>query len=203
MTAIGLTGGIGSGKSAVGGMLASHGAAVIEADRVVHELQQPGQAVFDEIVRRFGPGVVTSSGELDREALASIVFDDPAARRDLEAIVWPAVGVELARLRAAAEDRGRIVVLDIPLLAEAGPDAKARWALDGVVVVDCPVEVAVARLVDWRGMSEQDAKARVEAQVSRDERLAAADFVIDNSGDLTHLAAEVDRCWTWIVTARS
>lgn len=203
MTVIGLTGGIGSGKSTVGEMLAARGALVVEADRIVHQLQEPGQAVFDEIVRRFGDGVLAVSGELDRDALGAIVFDDPAARNDLEAIVHPAVGAEMARLRAEGEDRGEIVVLDIPLLAEAGPDAKGRWGLDSVVVVDCPVDLAVARLVEHRGMSEADARARMAAQVSRADRLAAADFVVDNSGDLAHLAAEVDRCWAWIETLRS
>ena len=203
MTAVGLTGGIGSGKSTVGALLADRGAGGIEADRSVHQLQEPGQAVFDEIVRRFGDGVIAVSGELDRDALGSIVFDDPAARSDLEAIVHPAVGVEMTRLRAEAEDRGEVVVLDIPLLAEAGPDAKARWALDAIVVVDCAVDLAVARLAEHRGMSEDDARARMAAQVSRDDRRAVADFVIDNSGDLTHLTAEVDRCWAWIETLRS
>ena len=203
MTAIGLTGGIGSGKSTVGALFAERGAVVIEADRIVHQLQEPGQAVFDEIVRRFGDGVLTASGELDRQALASVVFGDPAARTDLEGIVFPAVGVEMTRLRAEAEDRGEIVVLDIPLLAEAGPDAKGRWALDAIVVVDCPVDLAVARLVEDRGMSEEDARARMAAQVSRDDRLAVADFVVDNSEDLAHLADQVDRCWAWIEGLRS
>lgn len=179
-------------------MLAARGASVIEADAVVHALQVPGQAVFGAIVERFGDGVLTVDGELDRGALAEIVFHDDSARRELEALVHPAVLVELGRLRLEAEARGDVVVLDIPLLAEAGPAAKSRWGLDGVVVVDCPVDVAVGRLVELRGMTDDDARARVYAQVSRKDRLAAADFVIDNSGDLTALEAEVDRCWTWI-----
>ena len=203
MTAVGLTGGIGSGKSTVGALLAERGAVVIEADRIVHQLQEPGQAVFDEIVRRFGERVLTASGELDRQALASVVFGDPGPRSDLEAIVFPAVGVEMTRLRAEAEDRGELVVLDIPLLAEAGPDAKGRWALDGIVVVDCAVDLAVARLVEDRGMSEEDARARMAAQVSRADRLAVADFVVDNSGDLAQLADQVDRCWAWMEGLRS
>ena len=203
MTAVGLTGGIGSGKSTVGALLAARGAAVVEADDVVHQLQRPGQQVFDAIVSRFGDGVLTIEGELDRGALAEIVFHDPDARRELEAMVHPAVVAEMGRLRLEAEARGDVIVLDIPLLAEAGPDAKTRWALDGVVVVDCPVDVAVARLVELRGMTDDDARSRVYAQASRKERLAAADFVIDNSGDLAQLESEVDRCWVWIETLRS
>ena len=203
MTAIGLTGGIGSGKSTVGALLAARGAAVVEADVVVHQLQRPGQSVFDAIVERFGDGVLDVGGELDRGALAEIVFHDSDARRELEGLVHPAVVGEMARLRSEAEARGDVVVLDIPLLAEAGPDAKTRWALDGVVVVDCPIDLAVARLVETRGMRDDDARARIYAQASRKDRLAAADFVIDNSVDLAHLESEVDRCWAWIQTLRS
>lgn len=173
---------------------------MIEADAVVHGLQVPGQPVFDAIVGRFGDGVLTVDGELDRGALAAIVFHDDAVRRELEALVHPAVLVEMGRLRLEAEARGDVVVLDIPLLAEAGPEAKVRWGLDGVVVVDCPVDVAVARLVGSRGMTDDDARARVYAQASRKDRLAAADFVVDNSGDLAYLESEVARCWAWIQT---
>ena len=200
---VGLTGGIGSGKSTVGVMLRDRGAVVIEADEVVHHLQQPGQEVFDRIVSRFGKSVLSADGGLDRDGLASIVFEDPAARRDLEEIVHPAVGVELARLRTEAQAAGSPVVLDIPLLAEAGADAKGRWALDGVIVVDCPVETALERLVSLRDMPEAQARARLAAQVSREERLSIADFVVDNSGDLAQLGDEVERCWAWIVALRS
>lgn len=203
MTAVGLTGGIGSGKSSVGGLLAARGAAVLEADAVVHDLQRVGQPVFDAIVSRFGDGVLTVEGELDRGALAEIVFHDPEARRELEALVHPAVLVEMGRMRSEAEARGDVVVLDIPLLAEVGPDAKTRWALDGVVVVDCPVDVALSRLVELRGMTDDDARSRVYAQASRKVRLEAADFVVDNSQDLAHLRVEVDRCWAWIRTLRT
>lgn len=198
MTAVGLTGGIGSGKSTVGELLAERGAAVIEADDVVHRLQRAGQPVFDAIVSRFGEGILTLEGELDRRALAEIVFHDEAARRELEALVHPAVLAEMGRLRLDAEARGDVVVLDVPLLAEAGPEARSRWALAGVIVVDCPVDVAIGRLMELRGMSDDDARSRVYAQVSRKRRLEAADFVIDNSGDLTQLRSEVDRCWEWI-----
>lgn len=171
---------------------------MIDADEVVHALQRRGQPVFEAIVSRFGESVVGPDGELDRSALAALVFDDPVARSALEAIVHPAVGVEMGRLRENAAASGKVVVLDIPLLAEAGADAKKRWALDGVIVVDCSIEVAVKRLVGLRGMSEDDARARVGAQVSREERLAVADFVIRNSKGLKHLEREVERCWEWI-----
>lgn len=184
----------------MGQLLTARGAVVVEADAIVHALQKPGQAVFDAIVDRFGDGVLTLDGELDRAALAAIVFHEPELRRELEAIVHPEVLRELGRLRAEGEERGEVVVLDVPLLAEAGPEARATWELDGVIVVDCPVDVALRRLVEQRGMTDDDARSRVYAQVSRKERLAAADFVIDNSGDLAHLESEVDRCWAWIQT---
>ncbi|HUR48025.1 MAG TPA: dephospho-CoA kinase [Acidimicrobiales bacterium] len=203
MTAVGLTGGIGSGKSTVGQLLSARGALVVEADDVVHQLQRPGQPVFDAIARRFGDGVLTVDGALDRAALAEIVFHDTEARRELEAIVHPEVLRELGRLRVEAEARGDVIVLDVPLLAEAGPEARTRWGLDGIVVVDCPVDVAVTRLIELRGMTDDDARSRVYAQVSRKVRLEAADFVIDNSGDLAHLETEVDRCWLWVETLRS
>ena len=203
MTAVGLTGGIGSGKSTVGQLLGERGAAVLEADDVVHRLQRPGQPVFDAIIERFGGGVLTIDGALDRAALAEIVFHDADARRELEALVHPAVRVEMGRLRVEAEARGDVVVLDIPLLAEAGPQARTRWGLDGVIVVDCSIDAAVARLIQQRGMTDDDARSRVYAQASRTDRLAAADFVVDNSGDLAHLAAEVERCWAWIQTLGS
>jgi dephospho-CoA kinase len=193
---IGLTGGIGSGKSTVGRMLDGRDdVTVIEADAVVHGLQRKGEPVFDEIVERFGDGIVAADGELDREALGRIVFADDSARRDLEAIVHPAVGVEMVRLRSLAESKGEVVFLDIPLLAEGGPDAKERWGLDAVVVVYCPLETAIDRLVNQRGMNEGDARARAAAQLSPEDRRTAADFIVDNSMGLAELELEVDRLW--------
>jgi dephospho-CoA kinase len=192
---VGLTGGIGSGKSTVSALLAARGAVIIDADTVTRELQLPGQRVFARIVERFGDGVVTSSGELDRPALAAIVFHDPDALADLNRIVHPAVGAEIAR--RVEEERGsdRVVVLDIPLLAE-----NPRRDLEAMVVVDAPVQVAVDRLVRQRGMDEADAWARVARQASREERLAKADRVIENSGDRLSLEAQVDDLWTWLLT---
>lgn len=191
---VGLTGGIGSGKSTVSAMLAERGATVIDADAITRELQVPGQPVLAAIVARFGPAVLDGDGELDRQGLADVVFADPAALADLNAIVHPAVGAEIARRLEAAEATGGIVVLDIPLLVESGRDDLAA-----TVVVDVDPDVAVERLVAHRGLDPDDARARQARQAGREERLARADHVIANHGDLDDLAAEVDRCWDWLV----
>ena len=200
MVVVGLTGGIGAGKSTVSAMLADRGAVVVDADVVAREVVVPGGPAYDAVVDRFGPGVVAADGTLDRAGLAQVVFADGAARADLEAIVHPAVKAAMDERVAAEAGSGHVVVLDIPLLVESRAE---RHGLAGVVVVDCPVETAVRRLVERRGLAEDDARARVAAQASRAERLARADFVIDNAGDLTHLAAEVERCWAWIEGLRA
>lgn len=198
---MGLTGGIGSGKSTVAGMLAQRGAVIIDADVIAREVVAPGGPAHAAVVARFGPAVVAKDGNLDRPALAAAVFgDDQAAldrRKDLNGIVHPAVGAEIMRRLAAAgeADPDAVVVLDVPLLAEVGRD---RYPVAGVLVVDGPVEVAVARLVADRGFSEEDARARVAAQATREERRAIADVVLDNSGDLDHLEGEVERAWSYI-----
>jgi len=166
---------------------------VIDADAIVHEVQAPGGAAFQPIVDRFGPGVVTADGTLDRPAVAAIVFNDPAALADINAITHPIVGQVIFDRLAAQADTDHVVVLDVPLLVETGRDNTA-----GVMVVDCPVEVAVARAVARGPASEEDVRKRIAAQATREERLARADFVIDNSGDRGHLEAEVDRAWAWI-----
>ncbi|MGB5756656.1 MAG: dephospho-CoA kinase [Acidimicrobiales bacterium] len=195
MLLVALTGGIGSGKSSVSARLAERGAAIVDADEVVKQLQRPGQAVFVAMVERWGDGIVRESGELDRQAVADLVFADEAELKALNKIVHPAVRREMARQAEALADTDRFVVLDIPLLAEG--DAGKRGA-EAVIVVDCPVETAIERLVAHRGFSRADAEARMAAQVTREERLALADFVIDNSGDLDHLHTEVERCWSWL-----
>ncbi len=196
MVVVGLTGGIGSGKSTVARLLAERGAQVVDADLVAREVVAPGGTAHDAVVERFGSSVVADDGSLDRPALAALVFGDDAARTDLNGIVHPAVHDEvLRRVAAAAADPDAVVVLDIPLLAEVGRDS---YPLAGVIVVDAPVDVAVARLVADRGFTEEDARARVAAQASRQERLAIADVVIDNSGDLGHLRSEAERAWAWI-----
>jgi dephospho-CoA kinase len=193
MILVGLTGGIGAGKSTVSALLAGRGAVVIDADAITRALQEPGQPVLAAIVDRFGSGVLTPDGCLDRAGLAEIVFGDPDALRDLNAIVHPAVGAEIARRIAAEQDSGRIVVLDVPLLVETGRDG-----LSGIVVVDVPTDTAVERLVVHRGMSEDDARARVAVQASRDERLAKADVVIDNSSTREALEKRVAEVWAWM-----
>lgn len=195
---MGLTGGIGSGKSTVSALLAAKGAVVIDADAIVHEVQAPGGAAFQPIVDRFGPGVVTAEGTLDRPAIAAIVFNDPAALADLNAMTHPIVGQVIFDRLAAQAETDNVVVLDVPLLVETGRDNTA-----GVMVVDCPVEVAVARAVARGPATESDVRARIAAQATREERLAKADFVIDNSGDRGHLEAEVDRAWAWIQSLRA
>jgi dephospho-CoA kinase len=189
---VGLTGGIGSGKSTVAALLAAKGAVVLDADAITRELQQPGTPVFDSMVARFGPDILAADGTLDRAAVAAIVFNDAAAKKDLEAIVHPAVAAEMLRRLEAERDTDHVVVYDVPLLVEAG-----RRGFGGVIVVDVDPEVAVERLVRQRGMSEADARARMANQVGRAERLAVADQVIDNSGSREDLAARVDEVWAW------
>jgi dephospho-CoA kinase len=195
---VGLTGGIGSGKSTVSAMLAERGAVVIDADVVAREVVEPGQPAYAAVVERFGPGVVAADGTLDRAAIAAIVFNDRDALKDLEAITHPAVGARMVELMQAQADTENVVVLDVPLLVEKG-----TYETAGTIVVDVDPEIAVRRLVEQRGMSEGDARRRMAAQVSREERLAKADFVIPNDGSLEELRAEVDRCWTWLEKLRA
>ena len=190
---IGLTGGIGVGKSSVAALFLQRGAVVIDADDLAREVVEPGQPGYTAVVERFGPSVVAGDGRLDRKALADIVFADPAARADLEAVVHPAVAALRERRLAGLEDTDRVVVAVVPLLVEVGWDDA-----DAVVVVDCPEEVAVRRLVEGRGMDEADVRRRIGAQATRAQRLARADLVIRNDGTPADLAAEVDRAWEWI-----
>lgn len=195
MAVVGLTGGIGSGKSTVAALLAARGAVIVDADQLARASMAPGGAAYGGVVARFGPQVVSADGTIDRSRLASVVFADPAARADLEALVHPWVRAGVAERVGAEAGTGRVVVVEIPLLAES---PSSRGGLDAVVVVDCPEDVAVARLVGHRGMAEAAARARVAAQASRQERLALADFVVDNAGSPGDLAAQADRCWAWI-----
>jgi dephospho-CoA kinase len=187
---IGLTGGIGSGKSTVATLLAQRGARVIDADRIAREVVEPGTPGLAAVVAEFGDGVLTPDGALDRPALASRVFADPAARARLDAVVHPLVRARAAELVAEAP-ADAVVVQDVPLLVESGQAA----AFDLVLVVETDLETRVARLVD-RGLSAEDARARIAVQATDEQRRAVADVVLRNDGDRAALAAQVDRCWT-------
>ena len=188
---VGLTGGIGSGKSTVAAMLAERGAVVVDADQLAREAVVVGTDGYRAVVDRFGSEVVAGDGTLDRRALAGVVFDDPAALADLNAIVHPAVRAAIAERVAELAGTDAVVVLEIPLLVESG----LSYGASRVIVVDCPEDVAVGRLGQARGMDEADARRRIAAQVSRAERLAAADVVIDNAGPLDDLGPQVDALW--------
>ena len=200
MLAVGLTGGIGAGKSSVADLLVERGAVLIDADRIAREVVVPGGPAYAPLVERFGPGIVAPDGTIDRPALAALAFADPEALAALNAITHPAIGVVMTERRAAQEGGDAVVVLDVPLLTPAHRDL---LSLAVVVVVDCPVDLAVARLVEQRGFSRADAEARVAAQVPREERLAGADYVVDNAGDRPHLVAEVDRVWAELERRRA
>jgi dephospho-CoA kinase len=190
MILVGLTGGIGSGKSTVSALLAERGAVIVDADLATRAVQEPGSPVLDTLAERFGAHVITDAGMLDRAALASIVFADADALKDLNKIVHPAVAVEMNRQVLAERETDHVVVMDIPLLTE-----NPRIGLQAVIVVDVPVEVQVERLVKYRGFDEADARARIARQASREDRLKLATHVIDNSLALEHLVPQVDALW--------
>jgi dephospho-CoA kinase len=187
---VGLTGGIGSGKSEVSRRLAARGAVVIDADVLAREVVARGTDGLAEVVAAFGD-ILTPHGELDRPALGRVVFGDEAARRKLESIIHPRVRARAAELEAQAPPSS-VVVHDIPLLVETGQADR----FDVVLVVDVPLETQLERLVDVRGMNAEEARARIASQASRDDRLAAADVVVDNSGSLKDLDQRIDEIWT-------
>ena len=193
MILVGLTGGIGSGKSTISSLLEGKGAIIIDADAIVREVQLPGSPVLTELAEKFGSHVLATDGSLDRQAVANIVFTDPDALKALNAIVHPAVGKEMNRRMIEQRTTDHVVVLDIPLLTE-----NPREGLQGKIVVDVPVEVQVERLVKFRGFDEADARARISRQATREQRLATADFVVDNSGDLADLQPQIDKLWLWL-----
>ncbi len=195
MFLVGLTGGIGSGKSTVAAGLAGRGAAVVDADAISREIMEPGGAAYGPVVERFGPSIVGADGRIDRPAVAALVFNDPDALSDLNALTHPVIGQVMAERMAEAAARAEIVVLDIPLLNIATKD---RFTFGAIVVVDAPEDVAVERLVAQRGFREEDARARIAAQISREERRSLADLVLDNSGSRQALEAEIDRAWKWL-----
>lgn len=200
MLRIGLTGGIASGKSVALRRFAELGAVVVDHDLLAREAVAPGTTGLDAVVDQFGHAVLTADGELDRPALASIVFADDDARERLNAVVHP----EVRRLsaerdaQAGAADAGAVVVHDIPLLVEIG----AADTFHVVVVVDAPAELRLRRLVDGRGLSEGEARARIDAQAEDETRRAAADVVLDGTGTEAELRAQVDTLWERITAER-
>jgi dephospho-CoA kinase len=190
---VGLTGGIGSGKSTAARMLESKGAVLIDADAIAREVVDPGGPAYGPVVERFGDAIVAPDGTIDRKALAEIVFHDAQALADLNAATHPVIGQLMVEGRAAAERAGAVVVMDIPLLKATH---REQIGFDVVVVVDTPVDMAVQRLVGERGFDRADAEARLAAQITREERRALADVVLDNSGDIDALRAQVDRLWS-------
>ena len=190
MILVGLTGGIGAGKSTVSTLLAERGAVIVDADQIARDIQGPGSPVLDAMAERFGAHIIRDDGTLDRAAVAKIVFGDKSALDDLNGIVHPAMQAEIQRQIDAQKDTDRVVVLDFPLLGE-----NPRKGLAATIVVDIPIDVAVDRLVNQRGMLEDDARARITSQVARDTRLAAATHVLDNSGDRDSLVRQVDDLW--------
>lgn len=193
MLSVGLTGGIGSGKSAVSRLLVERGAVLVDADLVAREVVAPGTPGLAQVVAEFGPDVLRPDGALDREALGRRVFHDPAALARLNAVVHPLVGRRTVELAAAAAAEGTAVLVhDVPLLVEN--DLAGRYDL--VVVVDAPPELQLRRLVEQRGMTDSDARARMARQATREQRLAAADEVVCNDGTLEQLRTRVDALWS-------
>jgi dephospho-CoA kinase len=195
MLLVALTGGIGSGKSTVAQGLAERGATVIDADAISRQILEPGDLAYQPVIDHFGPEVVRPDGRIDRPSLAAAVFGNPDSLTELNRLTHPVIGRVMAERVGEVTEPGRVVVLDIPLLAILTKDL---FQLAAVIVVDVPEDVAVDRLVEQRGFSVDDAWARVAAQITRDERRQVADLVLDNSGDRCALESEIDRAWAWL-----
>lgn len=191
MILLGLTGGIGSGKSSVAQYLSARGAIVIDSDAIARELQAAGSPLLSQLVDRFGD-VLNEDGSLNRAKLAAIVFPSPENVKALNAVMHPAIGKEMSRRLDEQRDTNNIVVLDIPLLVE-----NPRKGLSGVIVVDVDTELAVERVVKHRGMNADDVRARISRQSTREQRRAIADRIIDNTGSLKDLEQQVDEVWQW------
>ncbi|HEY4557554.1 MAG TPA: dephospho-CoA kinase [Enteractinococcus sp.] len=194
MRHLALTGGIGSGKSTVAQFFAERGATIIDADAISRSLMEPGQQVLADVIETFGDHLLDDTGRLDRQALASIVFNDDDARQRLNAIVHPAVRAESQRQREealAADPDHAVIIQDIPLLVETGQAEN----FDGVIVVHADQPTRLQRLVEARGMTAEDARARIAAQATDEQRKAVADWLIDNSGSLKETEAQVDAVW--------
>ncbi|MCX6535371.1 MAG: dephospho-CoA kinase [Actinobacteria bacterium] len=195
MILIGLTGGIGCGKSEVSRLLEKRGAIVVDADLIVRELQQPGAEIFLRMVEMFGEKVVATDGSLNRAVVASEVFKDADLLKKLNSLIHPVVRRVMNERVEGHRATNNVVILDIPLLVE-----NPREGLDGVLVVDLDPQIAIERIVSQRNMTIEDAKARVSAQSTREQRLAIADHVVDNSGDRDALSVQVEAAWSWITS---
>jgi dephospho-CoA kinase len=188
---VGLTGGIGAGKSTVADLLAERGAVIVDADEVARAVVEPGQPALEKLVERFGSGILDADGRLDRPTLAKLAFVDDESRRDLEGITHPAINEEFGR-RVAEAASDAIVVLDVPLLTES-PQARAR-GYQIVIVVEAPRDVRLARL-EARGVNRADAEARMAAQAGDEDRRKIATHVVDNAGDRASLERQIDELW--------
>jgi len=194
MKLIGLTGAIGSGKSSVSALFERKGAIIIDGDGIAKQLQQQGTPTLQKMVYEFGD-ILLDSGELDRAKVAKLVFGDAEMLKRLNAIMHPAIGVEILRQIELNIATDNVVVLDMPLLVE-----NPRDGMSGLVVVDVDPEVAISRLVQFRSMNEEDARRRMASQASREDRLKVADRIIDNSGSPEDLGSQVDDVWDWFAT---
>ena len=194
MKLIGLTGAIGSGKSSVSALFERKGAIIIDGDGIAKQLQQQGSPTLQKLVDEFGD-ILLDSGELDRAKVAKLVFGDAEMLKRLNAIMHPAIGVEILRQIELNIATDNVVVLDMPLLVE-----NPRDGMSGLVVVDVDPEVAISRLVQFRNMNEEDARRRMASQASREDRLKVADRIIDNSGSPEDLGSQVDDVWDWFAT---
>lgn len=198
MRRIGLTGGIGSGKSTVARMLEARGAVLIDADAIARELVEPGQPALEALAREFGAGILQPDGSLSRATLARLAFENPGATERLNAIMHPLIAAESKR-RMDSAPAGAVVVYDMPLLVETGQAS----LVDMVVVVDVPQEVQLERAVGMRGLDAEDVRRRMEIQATRADRRAVADVVIDNAGTLDETEAQVERLWRTLEEAAS
>jgi dephospho-CoA kinase len=190
MLMVGLTGGIGAGKSTVANMLTSRGAVVIDADAIAREVVEPGMPALAKLVDRFGPEILRPDGSLDRAALAAVAFVDDETRKELEAITHPAIGAEFLR-RVAEAPAEAVVVHDVPLLVES----RRGFEYGAVIVVEAPLEVRLDRL-EARGVARDDARRRIGLQATDEDRRKVATWVVDNSGDVGHLEKQVGEIWS-------
>lgn len=195
MFLIGLTGGIASGKSTVAKLLAAHGADTIDADQVARDVVELGTPGLEEVVQAFGVSVLTESGQLDRQKLAAVIFSDPEKRKVLEAILHPLIKARTTQL--ISESENSVVVYSVPLLVEA----KVDYPFDFIVTVEAGEAIQIERLVRSRGLDQSQAQERLDAQASREQREAKANFVLDSSGTLEQLAEQVDSLWLKIQAA--